>query len=732
MPVEGEVLVTHTEEHTAHRVPARVPALRTRKTLARAASLTLSPVVAVSAITLVALLVRLYRLDARGLWFDEFVSAWPVRFNTLDQVLAFVHVWLDHTPLSFVLTWLLRGLGGDEWALRLPFAVASTLTVPVIYFAGKAFAGRIVGILASLLFALSPFTVFYAQDVRPYSLLLLFTALQMLFAYRAATRARWFDWPLLALVTILNLYTGYLALVPTASALAFVGLALLGRALVVLSARRVHHPAHDTPLLSLAGHAVALLLTCAAVFAAYLPWLPTLQLFLNTPGLAFGRLPAEYNISPADVGTLLSGFGLDWLLAVLVCVALVGIVADALRGRFGLRLLFTVCWLVLPLAAFWWRSGPEILLLAPRYYAHLFPAVVLLAALGVEYLVRWLMLLLTFRQEHPVRVRPTLVWTFAVAILLVDAGPALARSYATPKTMPQDFRGAARLITAESPPGSLVLVLGMWGLTPSPAFLVDGLDYYLDLYKAPVNITDGSLLDRAPSGHLASPDEVVWGAVYVPVAREQLARANEMGLEVMPFEGLTLLRAAAPRGAPLEQAKLLLAWGSAIQPGLYATRALLDADFDRTGLGANILPSVSALADPGSTDQPERWAPGPGASLSPDGSAFMLDPSAAGGESLVSLHTTKPIPGTTYVVTFRCLANPPAEQRVSVRLLDAQGRWIDTYPRRESYLCPPSETEQKGAFAFALPTSATTTVIRLEAHGTTPARYDDIQIRPVR
>ena len=159
MPAEGDTLATHTDEHTSRRVPARAHASWSCGAFLRAAYLAISPAVAVPAITFIGLLVRLYRLDARGLWFDEFVSAWPVHLDTLDEVLAFVHVWLDHTPLSFVLTWLLRGLGGDEWALRLPYAMASTLAIPVMYFAGKVLAGRGVGLLAAVLFALSPFRV---------------------------------------------------------------------------------------------------------------------------------------------------------------------------------------------------------------------------------------------------------------------------------------------------------------------------------------------------------------------------------------------------------------------------------------------------------------------------------------------------------------------------------------------------------------------------------------------
>lgn len=59
--------------------------------------------------------------------------------------------------------------GQSEAALRLPSAFASIATVPVLYCAGRRMFGATAGIVAALLFALAPSSVYYAQEARGYS-----------------------------------------------------------------------------------------------------------------------------------------------------------------------------------------------------------------------------------------------------------------------------------------------------------------------------------------------------------------------------------------------------------------------------------------------------------------------------------------------------------------------------------------------------------------------------------
>ena len=57
--------------------------------------------------------------------------------------------------------------------LRLPSAVFGVLTIPLVYALGRTIRDHRLGIVAALLFAISPFQVWYSQEARGYSLLTL-------------------------------------------------------------------------------------------------------------------------------------------------------------------------------------------------------------------------------------------------------------------------------------------------------------------------------------------------------------------------------------------------------------------------------------------------------------------------------------------------------------------------------------------------------------------------------
>jgi uncharacterized membrane protein len=71
-------------------------------------------------------------------------------------------------------------LGTDEWTVRLPSAVCGILTVLVTYALGVALFEVRTGLVAALLVALSPFQLWYAQEARPYALLMLLSTLSLL------------------------------------------------------------------------------------------------------------------------------------------------------------------------------------------------------------------------------------------------------------------------------------------------------------------------------------------------------------------------------------------------------------------------------------------------------------------------------------------------------------------------------------------------------------------------
>src|SRR6478672_4942291 len=71
----------------------------------RSAARYLKPGMIAVALTLVALALRLYRLDGRSFWLDELVTAYSVRFNSLSDLFRHISFWYDNMPGIFLLTW---------------------------------------------------------------------------------------------------------------------------------------------------------------------------------------------------------------------------------------------------------------------------------------------------------------------------------------------------------------------------------------------------------------------------------------------------------------------------------------------------------------------------------------------------------------------------------------------------------------------------------------------------
>lgn len=123
------------------------------------------------AISALGLLLRLHRLDWQGLWFDE---AWSAHLAA--QPLAAIPFLLaltdTHPPLYTLLLAVWGRLAGEsDFSLRAFSALAGTLAVPLGYRVGSRLASPRGAATGAMLIALSPFLVYYAQEVRAYGLL---------------------------------------------------------------------------------------------------------------------------------------------------------------------------------------------------------------------------------------------------------------------------------------------------------------------------------------------------------------------------------------------------------------------------------------------------------------------------------------------------------------------------------------------------------------------------------
>lgn len=129
--------------------------------------------------------------------------------NTLDVVKGFATEDPKHTPLYFVLThfWV-NIFGSSAIAIRSVSAIFSVLTLPVAYwFCIELFESSFIAAVATLLIAVSPFHILYAQEARMYSLHILTILLSSGFLLRAIRRQTKRDWFVYTVTVLLGLYT---------------------------------------------------------------------------------------------------------------------------------------------------------------------------------------------------------------------------------------------------------------------------------------------------------------------------------------------------------------------------------------------------------------------------------------------------------------------------------------------------------------------------------------------
>lgn len=215
---------------------------------------------ALALLTVIALLLRFYRIGAESLWLDEAYS-WHLASADAWSVLA-GGVGNRHTPpLYYVLLHYWMKIGVSEAALRSLSAILGALAVPLLHGLAKGLLGRRAALVAAGGAALSPFLVYYGQEARGYTLLVVLVLLGARSLLHYVDRGRLRDGALFALLSILSLYTHYYG--------AFV---LVGANLFALGELRRDR-----------GRLLRWIAIQGVIALAFLPWI------VNLLGVGFGR-----------------------------------------------------------------------------------------------------------------------------------------------------------------------------------------------------------------------------------------------------------------------------------------------------------------------------------------------------------------------------------------------------------------------------------------------------------
>ena len=129
------------------------------------------------AITLLAALLRFYRIGHQGFWFDEGNTALLVHFSP-GKMLGLIPQTESTPPLYYCVAWVwARLFGYGETGLRSLSAMCGVLVVPVAYGAGSKLISRRAGLIAAALTACSPLLIWYSQEARSYEMLVLLSSL---------------------------------------------------------------------------------------------------------------------------------------------------------------------------------------------------------------------------------------------------------------------------------------------------------------------------------------------------------------------------------------------------------------------------------------------------------------------------------------------------------------------------------------------------------------------------
>jgi hypothetical protein len=169
---------------------------------------------------LLAFFLRVYSLGDKNVWWDEGLAVWAAR-----KALPETTLWTAgdvHPPLYFWLLWpWIRVAGEAEFPARYLTVIMAVLTVAAVFPLTRKLAGPTAGALAMWLLAVSPFHIWWSQEMRMYIPAALFFTLSAYFALKASSADSLRPWAGLILACSAALYTLYSAvfLIPVCAVL---------------------------------------------------------------------------------------------------------------------------------------------------------------------------------------------------------------------------------------------------------------------------------------------------------------------------------------------------------------------------------------------------------------------------------------------------------------------------------------------------------------------------------
>lgn len=424
-------------------------------------------VIALLLITILATALRLYRLEAKGLWVDEIFTA---IFASADNDLAAVARGplsspVPTPPLWFFIThFFVKVLGSSDAVVRLPSVVAGVLGLLALYKVGEVLFDQTIGLISALLLAVSPAHLHFSQEARFYPGVVLFSLLTLYFLYRGvnSNEKKW--WAGFTIATLANLYThltGFFVL----------AIEILYACLLLMHDRVAARRAGATRRLS-DTFALPLLISLGVIIAGYAPMMPYLLVGMQGPrGLGNPGDIDGLDLSARYFLSLFGDFGAGAGIALSLYVAafLWGLINTIPKQR--RQGLLVLLWTVVPFAL--------VLLLRPKhwfaakYVIFILPLYLVTVSLGIIHVAKSVALFLSqWNVLRSPRFLPTLSLVSLVAIYGLMSISGLDEAYAWQNDR---WKSMGQLLTCNMQPEDAVVPVPLVMLTMSAQ---DVMAYY--------------------------------------------------------------------------------------------------------------------------------------------------------------------------------------------------------------------------------------------------------------
>lgn len=232
-------------------------------------------------ILLIGLFLRMYKLGSESFWLDESGTAYVSQqnsqyiLNNLYSRNMLIPEYFPHggdMPLYYLLASYWNSLFGlSEFKLRILSVLFGTILIYAVFLVGKAIFNSEIGLVAAFIISINHQHIYYSQEARMYSLLILLTLLSVYFLINALKNNKKVYWISYVASTVLLLYTHY-----------FSFFILFFEAVFILIYWKTYKKFFKEIFLS-----------ALSIFLLYLPWMPVLiKQFLsnNTVSITSGNI----------------------------------------------------------------------------------------------------------------------------------------------------------------------------------------------------------------------------------------------------------------------------------------------------------------------------------------------------------------------------------------------------------------------------------------------------------